>query len=80
MSTLPVALRRDSRTPLHVQLAGQVRELVTTGALPAGGRLPSTRALAAELGVARSVVEAGYDQLLAEGWLSARRGSGTFVA
>lgn len=79
-ATLPVELHRGRTTPLPVQLAGQVRALVSGGALPAGARLPSTRALAAELGVARSVVEAGYDQLLAEGWLVARHGSGTYVA
>ena len=45
-----------------------------------GARLPSTRALAAELGVARGVVEQAFDQLVAEGWLDTRRGSGTFVA
>jgi GntR family transcriptional regulator/MocR family aminotransferase len=78
--TLPVVLRRGSSRPLHVQLAGQVRELVTSGALPPGSRLPSNRALATETGVARSVVEQAYDQLLAEGWLVSRRGSGTFVA
>jgi len=79
-TTLPLELRRGSGTPLHVQLAGQVRTLVSGGALPAGTRLPSTRALAAQLAVARGVVESGYDQLLAEGWLVARHGSGTYVA
>jgi GntR family transcriptional regulator/MocR family aminotransferase len=78
--TLPVRLHRGSGTPLHVQLASQVRELVTRGVLDAESRLPSTRALAADLAVARAVVEQAYDQLLAEGWLVARRGSGTFVA
>lgn len=77
---LPVDLQRGSGTPLHVQLAARVRDLVGSGVVPAGARLPSTRALAADLHVARSVVEQGYDQLLAEGWLVARRGSGTFVA
>lgn len=78
--TLPVAVHRGAGTPLHLQLATQVRDLVSRGVLDAGARLPSNRALAAELGVARAVVEQAYDQLLAEGWLVARRGSGTFVA
>ncbi|HEX6514317.1 MAG TPA: PLP-dependent aminotransferase family protein [Nocardioidaceae bacterium] len=76
---LPVELRRGG-PPLHVQLATQLRDLVGRGVVPAGSRLPSTRALAADLGVARSVVEQGYDQLLAEGWLVSRQGSGTYVA
>ncbi len=49
------------------------------GTLRAGDRLPSTRALAATLGVSRTVTAAAYDQLLAEGWVAGRRGSGTFV-
>jgi len=43
-------------------------------------RLPSTRALAADLGIARGTVTEAYDQLAAEGWLVARQGSGTQVA
>ena len=49
------------------------------GTLRAGDRLPSTRALAATLGVSRTVTAAAYDQLLAEGWVAGRRGSGTYV-
>lgn len=79
-SPLPVRLDRSRRLPLGVQLSGQIRELVVAGTLVRGDRLPSTRALAADLGVARSVTEQAYDQLLAEGWLEARRGAGTFVA
>lgn len=80
MKTLPVRLDRDLPEPLGVQLSTQVRELVLAGTLAPGDRLPSTRALAADLAVARSVTEQAYDQLLAEGWLTARRGAGTFVA
>jgi GntR family transcriptional regulator/MocR family aminotransferase len=78
---LPVRIDRDTAAaPLATQLAGQVRDLVAGGALAVGDRLPSTRGLATELGVSRSVVEQAYDQLLAEGWLEGRRGAGTFVA
>ncbi|MEL7977445.1 PLP-dependent aminotransferase family protein [Isoptericola sp. F-RaC21] len=80
MSALPVRLDRRSRDPLGAQLSAQVRDLVARGTLRRGDRLPSTRALAADLGVARSVAEQAYDQLTAEGWLTARRGAGTFVA
>jgi GntR family transcriptional regulator/MocR family aminotransferase len=80
LSPVPVALDRGSGVPLARQLAGGVRELVVGGALPIGRRLPSTRALAADLGVSRSVTEGAYDQLVAEGWLESRRGSGTYVA
>jgi len=80
MRTLPVRLDRDHPEPLGVQLSAQVRDLVLAGTLAPGDRLPSTRALAADLGVARSVTEQAYDQLLAEGWLTAQQGAGTFVA
>ena len=78
--TLPLALRRGAGVSLAVQLASQVRELVHRSVLRPGDRLPSTRALAVDLAVARAVVEQAYDQLLAEGWLVARRGAGTFVS
>ncbi|GAB6939422.1 PLP-dependent aminotransferase family protein [Isoptericola variabilis] len=80
MPALPVRLDRAGRDPLGAQLSAQVRDLVSRGTLRRGDRLPSTRALAADLGVARSVAEQAYDQLVAEGWLTARRGAGTFVA
>ncbi|MFE3999858.1 PLP-dependent aminotransferase family protein [Nocardioides sp. YIM B13467] len=76
---LPVTLDRTSGEPLPAQLAGQVRALVLSGTLGTGDRLPSSRALAADLGVSRAVTEQAYDQLTAEGWLEARRGSGTYV-
>ncbi|MFE6511558.1 PLP-dependent aminotransferase family protein [Nocardioides sp. NPDC057767] len=76
---LPVTLDRTSDEPLPAQLAGQIRSLVLSGTLASGDRLPSSRALAADLGVSRTVTEQAYDQLTAEGWLEARRGSGTYV-
>ncbi|MGZ4489069.1 MAG: aminotransferase-like domain-containing protein, partial [Nocardioides sp.] len=80
MQPLPLRLDRALATPLGVQLSGQVRELVLAGTLVRGDRLPSSRALAADLGVSRAVAEQAYDQLLAEGWLETRHGAGTFVA
>src|SRR6476659_3784511 len=79
-SPVPVRLDRSRGVPLGVQLSGQIRDLVLAGTLARGDRLPSTRSLATDLGVARSVTEQAYDQLLAEGWLEGRRGAGTFVA
>jgi GntR family transcriptional regulator/MocR family aminotransferase len=78
--TLPLTLTRGSGTTLAVQLAAQVRGLIRTGTPRPGDRLPSNRALAADLGVARAVVEQAYDQLIAEGWLITRQGAGTYVA
>ena len=76
---LPIVLDRDGPEPLAVQVADALRSAAGSGALRVGDRLSSTRALAARLGVSRTVTAAAYDQLLAEGWLAGRRGSGTFV-
>lgn len=62
------------------ELYEQLRDGVATGRLRPGDRLPTSRALAAELGVARSTVAAVYARLLAEGITEARTGDGTFVA
>lgn len=57
-----------------------LREAVRMGRLTPGSRLPSSRALAADLGVARNTVADAYAELIAEGWLAAQQGSGTRVA
>jgi GntR family transcriptional regulator / MocR family aminotransferase len=75
-----IALDRTEGRPLRAQLEEQLRDGVRSGRLHAGTALPSTRALAAELGVARGVVVEAYGQLVAEGFLVARRGSATRVA
>lgn len=82
MRTPALAVRLDRASPVGLgnQLVAALREQVVRGTLPAGDRLPSTRALAAELGVARSVAEQAYAQLVAEGWLEGRHGAGTYVA
>ena len=80
MVTLPVRLDRTSAVPLPAQLAAHIRALIVDGTVARGDRLPSSRALAVDLGVSRAVTEQGYEQLVAEGWLTTRRGAGTFVA
>ncbi len=58
----------------------RLRQGIMAGSLPAGSRLPPTRALASELGVARQTVVLAYERLAAEGYVRARTGSGTYVA
>jgi GntR family transcriptional regulator / MocR family aminotransferase len=65
---------------VRAELENALRNDVRTGRLRPGMRLPSSRALALDLGIARNTVANAYDQLVAEGWLTARRGSGTQVA
>jgi GntR family transcriptional regulator / MocR family aminotransferase len=69
---------RDGRR--RAQLEERLRQLVREGALPAGARMPSSRALAGDLGVSRRLVVEAYAQLHAEGYLLARHGAGTYVA
>jgi GntR family transcriptional regulator/MocR family aminotransferase len=57
-----------------------LRAAIADGRLPPGHRLPATRALAADLGLARNSVATAYERLAAEGYLEARVGAGTFVA
>jgi GntR family transcriptional regulator/MocR family aminotransferase len=66
--------------PLLRQVYGGIRQAILIGTLRGGERLPSTRDLAEQLGVSRTVVVAAYEQLLAEGYATGRAGSGTYVA
>jgi GntR family transcriptional regulator/MocR family aminotransferase len=70
----------DPASGRRVGLEHALRAAIRDGRLAAGARLPSTRTLASELGLARGTVSAAYDQLVAEGHLVAVRGSGTHVA
>ena len=79
-SGLPVVVDRAVAVPLATQIAAQLEAAVAAGALHAGDRLPSSRDLAATLGVSRTVVTSAYARLLTQGWLEGRPGSGTFVA
>ncbi|MGH8010504.1 MAG: PLP-dependent aminotransferase family protein, partial [Candidatus Binatia bacterium] len=60
-------------------LVDQIRQAVLAGRLKPDSRLPSTRALSLELGLSRTTVLAAFDQLIAEGYLEGRQGSGTHV-
>jgi hypothetical protein len=68
-SELLIPLDRSAREPLHVQMEMAIREAVRSQRVAAGARLPSSRTLAADLGVSRGVVVEAYDQLIAEGYL-----------
>jgi GntR family transcriptional regulator/MocR family aminotransferase len=78
-ASLLVALDFTAREPLHRQIYEGVRAGILAGRFAAGMRLPSTRVLATELGVARNTVVLAFDQLCAEGYLSARGSGGTRV-
>jgi GntR family transcriptional regulator / MocR family aminotransferase len=80
MTTFHLPINRRAGRPLHRQIYEGVQQAILEGRLRPGQRLPSTRALSIELGVSRLPVLTAYDQLIHEGYLSGRVGSGTFVS
>ena len=76
---LLVELDRSRPRSLRAQLERGLRQAIARGSLPPGTDLPPSRVLAAELDVSRSLVVGAYEQLVIEGYLEARQGSGTRV-
>ena len=73
-------LDRESDVPLFRQLYLQIRSAILSRALRPGGKLPSTRELAAQLKISRTAVVSAYEQLLAEGYTLGRKGAGTYIS
>jgi GntR family transcriptional regulator / MocR family aminotransferase len=74
-----IAVHRNSEKPLHRQIYDALRAMILERRLQPGQQIPSTRALADELGISRIPVLGAYAQLLAEGYIESRSGAGTFV-
>ncbi len=68
-----------ARMPNHRRVYEAIRRAITEQVLPSGSRLPSSRNLASDLNVSRNTVLAAFDQLLDEGYVAAKTGSGTYV-
>ena len=66
--------------PRYQQIARQLKQAISEGELLPGSRLPSSRTMALELGVARATVENAYGELVSQGWLERRGQAGTFVS
>lgn len=77
---LYLTIDRGYSLPLIRQLYTQLRSKILQGELIAGQKLPSTRKLSEELCISRNVILEAYEQLLAEGYIEGRRGSGYYVA
>lgn len=80
MTILQLPVDRTGDSPLHRQIYDGLRHSILEGALRPGQRLPSTRALAADLAISRQPVLVAYEQLLHEGYIEGRTGAGTFVS
>jgi GntR family transcriptional regulator/MocR family aminotransferase len=78
--TLAITLRTDGPLSLQQQLYTRLRADILAGRLRPGEKVPATRALAAQLVVSRTTAVLAYEQLLAEGYIEARSGAGTFVS
>src|SRR3954452_8460570 len=76
----PLALDRGASLPLYRQIEVALRRLILDGRISPGATLPGIRAYARHLGVGAVTVMTAYEQLVAEGYLEARRGWGTVVA
>ena len=75
-----IAVDRKAAKPMHRQIYDGYRATIVGGNLRSGQQIPSTRALALELGISRIPVLNAYAQLLAEGYFESRAGAGTFVS
>lgn len=75
-----IELPNDPARPAYQRLAEAIRESILGGRFRAGERMPPTRVLANNLSLARNTILEAYEQLIAEGYLAARHGSGTYVA
>ena len=74
-----LVLDRTSATPLHRQIRDQIAAAIRNGTIPNNARLPSTRSLAELLGVSRNTAMVAYDDLVADGVMVGKRGSGMRV-
>jgi GntR family transcriptional regulator / MocR family aminotransferase len=77
---LSIALDATSARPITTQLYVHLRDLMLSGAIAAGARLPASRTLARDLGVSRTTVIDAFERLIAEGLVESRVGAGTFVS
>jgi len=75
-----IAKAAAAGAPLNRQIYQAIREAILSQLLPSAMQLPSSRDLARELGISRNTVTYAYEQLIAEGYLETRAGSGTFIA
>ena len=80
IADLMVTVDKESPIPLYLQLYEELRRRILQKTLSSGAKLPSTRTLAATLDLSRNTIVAAFEQLLSEGYLQGRIGSGTYVA
>ncbi|MHC1685216.1 MAG: PLP-dependent aminotransferase family protein [Clostridiaceae bacterium] len=75
-----ITINKDIKTPLFFQIYNEMKIQILNGAFCPGDKLPSTRELSLSLNVSRSIIQESYDQLWAEGYITNKHGSGTYVS
>lgn len=77
---IDLAIDKKSKQPLYRQLYENLRNAILSGRIRAGERLPPTREVSADLNISRNVVSLAFEQLVLEGYVTGKVGSGTFVS
>lgn len=77
---LTLELHKNKSTPLYMQIYSYIKSEVLARRLKAGNKLPSKRALAAQLGISTITIEGAYGQLMAEGYIYAKAKSGYYIS
>jgi GntR family transcriptional regulator / MocR family aminotransferase len=80
LSIVNIVVDKKKTQPLYQQLYDGIRNAILNGAIRAGERLPATRQLSADLKISRNIVSLAFEQLMLEGYLTGKVGSGTFVS
>ena len=80
LTLVTVSIDKKAETPLFQQLYDGIRKEILKGTIRSGQRLPASRQLADQLGISRNVVTLAFEQLMLEGYLQGKTGSGTFVS
>lgn len=78
--TLNISVDKQGAEPVYVQIRRQVEELIRSGLLEAGSKLPSVRQLAASIGVSKNTVALAFEELAARNLIDTRHGSGAYVS
>lgn len=78
-SLADVQIDKEADQPIYQQIYESIRDSIRSGEYPVGKKLPSIRAMATELGVARNTIDSAYKQLVVEGYVKSRQGSGYVV-
>lgn len=79
MNEILINLDKHTNKPLYIQIYLYIREEIKSGRIKKGSQLPSIRSLAKNLNVSKITIDNAYQQLLVEGYIESKKGSGMYV-